>query len=78
VNTNLARDLNPVIQALANLSKVFFASPEKGARTSIYLASAPELEGVSGGYFAKGKEASLLRSRTTKRRQVGSGRPASG
>lgn len=66
MNTNLARDLNPVVQALANLSKVFFASPEKGARTSIYLASAPELEGVTGRYFAKGKEAAALRSRTTK------------
>ena len=28
-------------------------SPEKGARTSIYLASAPEVEGISGQYFVK-------------------------
>ncbi len=26
-------------------------TPEKGARTSIYLASSPEMEGVSGKYF---------------------------
>jgi NAD(P)-dependent dehydrogenase (short-subunit alcohol dehydrogenase family) len=31
-------------------------SPEKGARTAIYLATAPEVEGVSGKYFYKEKE----------------------
>jgi hypothetical protein len=30
----------------------FFArSPEQGAETSIYLASSPEVKGVSGKYF---------------------------
>ena len=28
-------------------------SPEEGAKTSIYLASSPEIEGVTGKYFAK-------------------------
>ena len=32
-------------------------SPEKGAETSIYLASSPEVEGLSGRYFAKKAEA---------------------
>jgi hypothetical protein len=27
--------------------------PEEGARTIIYLASSPDVEGVSGDYFAK-------------------------
>jgi retinol dehydrogenase 14 len=31
-------------------------SPEKGAETSIYLASSPEVEGSSGGYFVKKAE----------------------
>ena len=31
-------------------------SPEKGAQTSIYLASSPEVEGISGKYFADSKE----------------------
>jgi len=31
-------------------------TPEKGARTSVYLCSSPEVEGVSGRYFAKCKE----------------------
>jgi retinol dehydrogenase 12 len=33
----------------------FFLSPEKGARTSIFLASSPEVQGVSGKYFVKCK-----------------------
>ena len=33
----------------------FFLSPAKGARTSIYLASSREVEGVSGEYFVKAK-----------------------
>jgi NAD(P)-dependent dehydrogenase (short-subunit alcohol dehydrogenase family) len=32
-------------------------TPEKGARTSVYLASSPEVEGVSGRYFVSCKEA---------------------
>jgi len=31
----------------------FMPSPEKGAQTSIYLASSPDVEGVSGEYFYK-------------------------
>jgi NAD(P)-dependent dehydrogenase (short-subunit alcohol dehydrogenase family) len=37
------------------LASPFAISPEKGARTSIYLASSPEVEGASGGYFYKCK-----------------------
>ena len=29
--------------------------PEKGALTSIYLASSPDVEGITGQYFVKGK-----------------------
>jgi retinol dehydrogenase-14 len=32
-------------------------TPEKGAETIVYLASSPEVEGVSGKYFINGKEA---------------------
>jgi NAD(P)-dependent dehydrogenase (short-subunit alcohol dehydrogenase family) len=35
------------------LSKPFFLSPEKGARTSVYVASAPELAEVTGQYFVR-------------------------
>lgn len=35
--------------------KLFALSPEKGAETSVYLASSPEVEGVSGQYFENSK-----------------------
>jgi len=37
------------------LASPFAISPEKGARTTIYLASSPDVESVSGGYFFKSK-----------------------
>jgi NAD(P)-dependent dehydrogenase (short-subunit alcohol dehydrogenase family) len=33
------------------LTRTFGAKPEQGAETSIYLASSPEVEGVTGKYF---------------------------
>jgi retinol dehydrogenase 14 len=54
VSTNLARDFFPLFRLLV---RFFFISPEKGAQTSIYLASSPEVEGVSGKYFIKKREA---------------------
>jgi len=33
--------------------KPFILTPEKGARTSVYLASSPEVDGVTGEYFVK-------------------------
>ena len=35
------------------LSYPLAISPEKGARTSIYLATSPEVADVTGGYFYK-------------------------
>jgi len=38
------------------LIRPFLRSPAKGAETSVYVASAPELDGVTGKYFADCKE----------------------
>lgn len=35
------------------IARPFFLSPEQGARTSVYLASSPEVASVSGRYFVK-------------------------
>lgn len=39
-----------------SLAKPFLLTNEQGARTTIHLATAPELEGVSGAYFADRRE----------------------
>jgi NAD(P)-dependent dehydrogenase (short-subunit alcohol dehydrogenase family) len=41
---------------LWSLGKLYAISPEEGARTSIFLASAAEVEGLSGRYFVRCKE----------------------
>jgi hypothetical protein len=55
VATNFGRSNGGVMGQLFQLSQVAAISPEKGAETSIYLASSPEVEGVSGAYFSKCK-----------------------
>jgi NAD(P)-dependent dehydrogenase (short-subunit alcohol dehydrogenase family) len=37
------------------LGRPFAHSPEVGARTSVYVASSPQVEGVTGQYFAKAR-----------------------
>ncbi len=39
----------------------FMISPEKGAQTTIHLATSPALNGISGEYFAKNKVAKTTR-----------------
>ena len=46
-------DLPSFSRLAYRLVKPFFLSPERGAETSIYLASSPEVEGVTGKYFVK-------------------------
>jgi retinol dehydrogenase 14 len=55
--TNLGRGGGGFFGFLSRLTQPFLSSPEQGAETSIYLASSPEVEGVSGKYFAKKAEA---------------------
>lgn len=50
-------DIGGLAGALFNAFKVFLPGPEKGARTSVYLATSPEVADVSGGYFARCKQA---------------------
>jgi NAD(P)-dependent dehydrogenase (short-subunit alcohol dehydrogenase family) len=40
---------------LSKIFRPFARTPEQGAQTSIYLASSPTVEGVTGKYFADSK-----------------------
>jgi NAD(P)-dependent dehydrogenase (short-subunit alcohol dehydrogenase family) len=54
VATNIAqRDLPLPARLAARLIFLFGVSPQEGAKTSIYLASSPDVEGVTGKYFVK-------------------------
>lgn len=57
VNTNLGNSYAGFMKVNALVMKTLFGiSAEKGARTSIYLASSPEVAGVTGKYFEKCRE----------------------
>ncbi len=60
---------------LMSLGTRFMAiRPEEGARTTILLASAPELERINGRYFENLKPVPPSRPRSTRRPRAGSGR----
>jgi len=49
-------DLHGFNALMFRVMKWFLPGPAKGAETSVYLASSPEVEGVSGRYFEKCRE----------------------
>jgi NAD(P)-dependent dehydrogenase (short-subunit alcohol dehydrogenase family) len=57
VRTNFGSGVSGVFGFTVRALRPLMISPEKGAETSIYLASSPEVEGLSGRYFVKKAEA---------------------
>jgi len=53
VNTNFAGEFRGIYGLMGKIFKPFLISPEKGAATSIYLATSEEVSQVSGKYFEK-------------------------
>jgi len=53
VRTNFGRDVDmpPWLKRIFGFAGRFARTPEKGAETVIYLASAPQVQGASGGYY---------------------------
>jgi NAD(P)-dependent dehydrogenase (short-subunit alcohol dehydrogenase family)/MFS family permease len=47
-----AEDPSPLAKVMITVSRPFLKTPAQGAATSIYLATASEVEGVTGQYFA--------------------------
>ena len=57
IRTDLgSQKLNPALKFVSKLVRLFMSGPEKGARTSIYLASSADVEGVTGKYFGNSRE----------------------
>jgi retinol dehydrogenase-12 len=53
VRTGFGQNTKGLMNFAVNAFAMFFLTAEKGARTPVYLASSPEVEGVSGQYFIK-------------------------
>jgi len=46
-------------EAFARIGSVMAITPEAGAQTSVYLASSPDVAGITGEYFYKGRPAKV-------------------
>lgn len=56
VASRFGRDGDTPFDAVASLgARLFAISPEEGARTSVFLASSPDVEGATGGYWYKSR-----------------------
>ncbi len=55
VRTGFGHNNGGIVSAATRVLQLFGISAEQGAQTSIYLATSPEVEGVSGKYFEKSK-----------------------
>jgi NAD(P)-dependent dehydrogenase (short-subunit alcohol dehydrogenase family) len=62
VSTRMLADYMGVPLAGPALARTFGATPEEGAETSIYLASSPEVESVTGKYFERKQPADSSRA----------------
>lgn len=56
VNSNFGGNSSMFLKALVVMARPFMVSVEKGAETSMYLASSPEVEQVTGRYFVRKKQ----------------------
>jgi retinol dehydrogenase 12 len=55
VATSFGRNTGGWVGTLSKLAGPFLLTPQQGAATSVHLASAPEVAGVTGAYFVKGR-----------------------
>lgn len=55
VGSNFGRNNSGLMPKLFKFMAPTMKSPQKGAETSIYLATSPEVEGVTGQYFSNSK-----------------------
>jgi NAD(P)-dependent dehydrogenase (short-subunit alcohol dehydrogenase family) len=56
VATNFGQTGGAFMSFVTRIGARLMLTPEQGAETAIYLASSPEVEGVTGKYFTKKKE----------------------
>lgn len=61
VASHFGQSGSTLFQLGMKVAKPFLLSPADGARTSVYLASSPDVEGVSGSYFVKCRAATPSR-----------------
>jgi len=62
IRTNMIRNFRKFVKYFFPIISLFVKSPKRGAKTPIYCASSPDIEGVSGKYFKNRKEAKSVKA----------------
>ena len=62
IGTGFAQDEPGIFGRFMGLFGFLLSTPEQGARTSIHLATSPEVDGITGGYFARRRPARSSRT----------------
>jgi NAD(P)-dependent dehydrogenase (short-subunit alcohol dehydrogenase family) len=62
VKSGFGRQGPGIVRIYFKMAGLFLLSPEQGADTAVWLASSPEVEGASGGYYQKRKLANPSRA----------------
>jgi len=62
VGTNFAHEFGGIFSFMYNIARPYMMTPEKGASTSVYLASSGEVKNITGRYFRKCKPVKLRNS----------------
>lgn len=62
VNTRFGSEFKGVFKAGIELFRPFMVSPQKAAETPVYLATSSDVEGISGAYFVKKRQAKTSRA----------------
>jgi retinol dehydrogenase 12 len=55
VRTRFGREVRGPMRVGVTLARPFMLSPQRGARTIVYLATSPEVAGATGGYYVKSR-----------------------
>jgi NAD(P)-dependent dehydrogenase (short-subunit alcohol dehydrogenase family) len=69
VRTAFGSDSSPLLKALIRTTQLFFISPQKGAKTGIFLANTPSSGLKNGGYYVRNK--AVISSKTALDRDLG-------
>lgn len=62
VNSQIFRDEGFGGWVMRKAAGLFAVSPERGAETTLYVATSPDLQGESGGYYSRCKPARISRA----------------
>lgn len=70
VSTNFGHEFGSIFNFIYNIGRIVMITPEKGAKTSVYLSTSEEISNVTGRYFVRCKPARLKNPYLTEKNRM--------